>query len=141
MLHARAVPPRYFTPQEANELVPTLRAYLFKVRAQGQELRQLEHARQAAGSAEERQRIDEAKRQVQLGQGHLLDRILDLGAELLDPLELGRVRFPALRNGEPVWLYWTLGEPRVLKWAPVSARLFGPRPVKEPGAVRWEWRN
>lgn len=140
MLHARSVPPRYFTPQEANELVPTIRAYLRKVRDHGRELRELERALEAASEGDD-VRIREQMELCAQGQAHLLDRILELGAELIDPLELGRVRFPAMRNGEPVWLIWNMDDPKVEKWAPISTQVFGPRPVAPSARVRWEWRN
>lgn len=141
MLNARSVPPRYFTPQEANELVPTIRAYLNKVRDHGRELLALEREVARAETEAQREEIRQAMDRCVLGQAHLLERILEMGAELMDPLEIGRVRFPAMRNGEPVWLIWHMGESKVEKWAPIAPQVFGPRPLDPSAPVRWEWRN
>lgn len=141
MLYARSIPTRYFTPQEANEVVPAIRAYLLKIREDGQALVALERARLEAESEQEVARIGEVMTRRVLGQAHLLDRIHALGAELMDPLELGRVRFPAMRNGEPVWLIWNLGEPKIERWSPIGAPLFGSRAASESTRVGWEWRN
>lgn len=140
MLHAKSLPARYFTPQEANELVPTIRAYLLKLREHAIALLELERRLDDAGH-EERAPLETQKAERELGQSHLIDRIAELGAELIDPLEVGRVRFPAMRNGEPVWLIWNLGDAKVEKWTPMGSRVFGPQMGPESRAPRWEWRN
>ena len=141
MLSPRSLPPRYFTPQEANELVPRVRAYLLALRKHGRALRDIDRALDAAVAADARAELERARAEHELGQAHLLERIAALGAELVDPLEMGRVRFPAMRNGEPVWLFWSLGEPKVKTWAPIGARVFGSRPVRGDPGARWEWKN
>ena len=141
MLSVRSIPLRYFTPQEANELIPTVRAYLFKIREHGQVLLALERTLEQTIGDEQRHALEATIGNRALAQAHLLDRLDELGAELIDPLEMGRVRFPALRNGEPVWLVWHVGEPRVERWTPIGSRVFGPRKVDEGFSVRWEWKN
>lgn len=141
MLNPRSIPSRYFTPQEANELVPTVRAYMLALREHGQALLDIARALDANIDPETRVNLEAEQADRELGQGHLLERLGDLGAELMDPLEMGRIRFPAVRNGEPVWLIWNLGDAKIERWAPIGARVFGPRPVDERTPVRWEWRN
>jgi hypothetical protein len=41
----------------------------------------------------------------------------------------GIVDIPALRNGEPVYLCWRLGERRIMYWHPIDAGLSGRRPI------------
>lgn len=141
MLSSRLMPERYFTPQEANDLVPTVRAYFRKIQEHGQVLLQLEKQFNEAKTPSDRLPIEEEIASRELGQAHLLERIDALGAQIIDPLEMGRVRFPALRNGEPVWLVWTLNEAKVQSWAPMRSRIFGQQPVDQSTEVRWEWRN
>lgn len=142
MLYPRSVPMRYFTPQEANELLPLVRAYLLKVREHAEALRHLERAIDDCSDALERDELENIRADRELGQSHLLERLGELGAELMEPVELGMVRFPAMRNGEPVWLVWLVGEAKVARWARIGPPLFGFRARDEEAAsVRWEWRN
>lgn len=142
MLHTRSMPSRYFTPQEANELVPTIRAYLLAIHDHTRALLRLSRDWDTAADEAAREEIARQRSTREVGQAHLLTRIEDLGAELMDPLEIGRVRFPAMRNGEPVWLLWNLGETKIENWTPMGTQIFGARPVSGgPSRVRWEWRN
>ncbi|MEO1227585.1 MAG: DUF2203 family protein [Myxococcota bacterium] len=141
MLSARTLPSRYFTPQEANELIPTIRAFLLKIHEHTRTLLRIERELDALGPVPAREALLIQREERERGQTHLLERIEALGAELVDPLELGRVRFPAMRNGEPVWLLWNLGEAKVESWTPMGGQLFGPRPLAGTVPVRWEWRN
>lgn len=141
MLYASSAPPRYFTPQEANAVVPSIRAYLFKIREHGRVLREIERALDDASGEEERARLRLERSQRAAAQAHLLERIGALGGELIDPLELGQVRFRAMRNGEPVWLVWHLEDRRVERWTPIASRIFGQRPPQNEPRVGWEWRN
>ena len=141
MLSSRLMPPRYFTPQEANDLVPTIRAYFLKIQEHGQVLLQLKRQLDLAHRVRDTQTLEEEVASRELGQAHLLDRIEALGAQILDPLEMGRVRFPALRNGEPVWLVWSLGHAHVQHWMPMRGQVFGAQPMDRATTVRWEWRN
>lgn len=141
MFNARTLPARYFTPQEANELIPTVRAYLLKVHEHTRALLRLERDLDNLGASPEREALLVQREERERGQAHLLERIAALGAELMDPVEVGRVRFPALRNGEPVWLLWNLGEATIESWTPMGSQVFGARPLAGPLRVRWEWRN
>ncbi|MBX2810325.1 MAG: DUF2203 domain-containing protein [Myxococcales bacterium] len=141
MLSSWLMPGRYFTPQEANDLVPTIRAYFRKIREHGQVLLELEKRMAVVITDEDRHPLEREIARRESGQAHLLDRIDALGAQIIDPLEMGRVRFPALRNGEPVWLVWNLHETQVNQWTPMRSFVFGQRPVDQAKDVRWEWRN
>jgi hypothetical protein len=45
----------------------------------------------------------------------LIHRIEALGCIVKD-IDLGLVDFPSMRNGEPVYLCWKAGEPRIAHW-------------------------
>jgi hypothetical protein len=57
-----------------------------------------------------------------------LDEIADLGVILRD-LATGLCDFPALRDGQPVYLCWRLGETEVGWWHPLDAGVAGRRPL------------
>ncbi len=145
MLSPKRLPRRYFTPDEANTLLPTIRAYLLEVQQLGRAVHALERALDQGPPESERRELERVRAERAWSQAHLVERLLHLGVELSDPIESGRLRFPALRNGEPVWLMWTVGEPRVRTWMPASYRLGGHGPTGRPRSpglgAHWEWRN
>src|SRR6476620_8376495 len=97
---------RYFTPSEANDLLP-------EVRPLAQSL--VEHRRGMRLAAEWRAR--------------LTARIAGNGGDL-DPQEpSGLVDFPALHEGEEVLLCWQLGEDEVAHWHRVDEGFAGRKPL------------
>jgi hypothetical protein len=53
----------------------------------------------------------------------------DLGVEFKG-IELGLVDFPALRDGEIVYLCWQYGEDRIAFWHPLETGYAGRRPIE-----------
>lgn len=53
----------------------------------------------------------------------------DLGIEFKG-IELGLVDFPALRDGEIVYLCWQYGEDRIAFWHPLETGYSGRRPIE-----------
>jgi hypothetical protein len=117
-----ASPERVYTIDEANALMPEVRAVLLQLavehhrlaRAHQEMHRQLEGngdpvALEAAGRRE--------AEMAQIGDGiRTLEAHLDgLGVQLRD-LEMGLVDFPAQRDGKRVWLCWRLSDPTVAHW-------------------------
>jgi len=111
-----------YTIDEANELVPQVRAVLLQLAVEQQRLEQA-HAQMhreletngdpaAAEVASRREREVVEGREGIRGLLRLLD---DLGIQLRD-LEMGLVDFPAQRDGLPVWLCWRLADPAVAFW-------------------------
>lgn len=125
---------RLFTLEEAENLLPELRAILEDLRravevldGAGSELAALEarirrNGRSAPEDPQERQRAarDEVRR--------LVERVQALGVELKDPRS-GLVDFPSRREGQTVYLCWQLGEPSIAWWHPIETGFAGRQPL------------
>ncbi|MEP7040568.1 MAG: DUF2203 domain-containing protein [Chloroflexota bacterium] len=115
---------RIYTIDEANALIPQVRAVLLQLAVQ-QRLLDVSHAEMhrqldanggpdsaAAASRQEAETAD-----IREGMRTLLMHLSEMGVELRD-LEMGLVDFPGDRDGEPVWLCWRLADPLVAFWHP-----------------------
>lgn len=130
---------RYFTPEEADELLP-------EVRSAAEEL--VEHTRAAmvvtakrarlvariAGNGgdfdpqEPRELQEELERETK-AVGEALERLERLGVVVKDA-ERGLVDFPALReNGEEVLLCWQVGEDEIAFWHGLEEGFAGRKPL------------
>jgi len=132
--------PRIFTLEEANALLPTLELALGDLARLRSEL---EHAIRAAGGAEAAvgilQRGDpppegkeaEASRLRSLADevGTAVERVNSLGCVLKD-IEGGLVDFYAMRDDEPVFLCWQLGEPTVAHWHSLEGGFAAREPIE-----------
>ena len=115
---------RTYTIDEANALIPQVRAVLLQLAVQ-QRLLDASHAemhRQLdangdpdSAAAAGRQEAETAD--IREGIRTLLQHLSEMAVELRD-LEMGLVDFPGERDGEPVWLCWRLADPRVAFWHP-----------------------
>jgi hypothetical protein len=113
---------RSYTPDEANALIPQVRAVLIQIAVEQRRL-DAAHAdmhRHLAGNGDpdEAREAGRLEREVgEIGEGiRSLTRLLDdLGVQLRDP-EMGLVDFPAERDGQRVWLCWRLADPEVAYW-------------------------
>jgi hypothetical protein len=94
----------HFTLEEANALVPRLRAILLQL-------------------AFERSRADADE-----GMGVLLTHVEALGVVLRD-LEQGLVDIPTQRDGEPAWFCWRLSDPEVGFWHSTREGFTSRKPV------------
>ncbi|PWU20107.1 MAG: DUF2203 domain-containing protein [Candidatus Rokuibacteriota bacterium] len=116
---------RYFTPEEASELLSAVRPLAEQI---------VEHRRLLAVALQRRERLQvvvggnggnlpprafaELESEVQGASAEVarcVREIHELGAQIKD-LDRGLVDFPALRDGEEVLLCWQLGEERVGHW-------------------------
>ncbi|MGH2456947.1 MAG: DUF2203 domain-containing protein [Candidatus Limnocylindria bacterium] len=117
-----AASPRVYSIQQANALVPEVRAVLLQLAVQQRRL-EAAHAelhRHLAGNGDPRAAGEESRleREVaDIGEGirTLLAHLGDLGVQLRDP-ETGLVDFPGERDGRRVWLCWRLSDPEVAHW-------------------------
>lgn len=130
---------RYFTLSEAQALLPRVQSLLAEaVEAKGEadELgRELERTttRIAASGGME---IDpsafarsKAARSEAVGRAQkALQEIQGMGV-LVKDLDIGLIDFPALRDGEEVYLCWKLGEERIEWWHRVEDGFAGRRPI------------
>ncbi len=132
--------PRIFTLEEANALRPRLELELgdlARLRAE------LESAIESVGGTEPvvamlqcggpppRSREADAPRLRRLAQEitRAVERIQGLGCVLKD-LDKGLIDFYALREDEPVFLCWQLGEPTVAHWHPLDQGFADRRPLE-----------
>ena len=132
--------PRMFSVDEANALVPQLQLEL----AQVAKLRgELTAAIEALGGADTAVAIlhkgapAPAGREAEAAElkglasriQEIVNRIVSMGAIVKD-LEAGLVDFYSVRDGEPVFLCWQLGEPSIAHWHAVDEGFAGRQPIE-----------
>jgi hypothetical protein len=113
---------RFFGIDEANEMLLELRPLLEQLRADREEVAEiqadLQRQAETNGSAEHAEQI--ADKQTQLR--HVVRRMqqavnqIDGWGVTLRDIGTGLIDFPALANGRPIWLCWRLGEGDVDWW-------------------------
>jgi hypothetical protein len=132
--------PRIFTVEEANALLPTLELALGDLARLRSEL---EQAIRAVGGADEAVGILQRGeipapgceaaagrlRRAAEGVGGAVERVNALGCVLKD-VEIGLVDFYAMRDDEPVFLCWQLGEPAVAHWHPLDTGFDSREPIE-----------
>ena len=125
---------RMYTIDEANDLIPQVRAVLLQLAVQQRRLdaahaemhRQLDaNGDPEAAAAAGRQEAETAE--IREGMRTLLLHLNEMGVELRD-LEMGLVDFPGERDGESVWLCWRLADARVAFWHPTDEGFATRRP-------------
>ena len=113
---------RVYSIEEANSLIPEVRAVLLQLAVQQRRLdasheemnRQLD-TNGDPDSAAEAFSLETETSNTREGMRTLLLHLGELGVEVRD-LETGLVDFPGERDGRPVWLCWRLADPRVAFW-------------------------
>lgn len=134
---------RYFTPEEANRMLPLLRAIvrdivaLFRqIHDQKQRLNELaaRHGRNADDSddvyaAEVREMEREMEQDIEKLDA-CVEELRQLGVQLKDPVR-GLIDFPARCGDRDVFLCWQLGEDTVAHWHELDAGFAGRRPISE----------
>ena len=121
---------RHFTRAEANALLPRLSDLLSQLRASKDELTDTEahealsEAAPANGGGEEGKQVGVAFLEVR----RLLGTIEQAGIVLRD-IDRGLVDFPAVIDGQEVYLCWELGEDDVGYWHDLDAGYGGREPL------------
>lgn len=132
--------PRIFTLEEANALLPTLELELGDLARLRSELEQVIEgvgggevamAVLRRGEAPPAGREAEAARLRRLADevATAVERVNALGC-LLKDVEAGLVDFYALRDDEPIFLCWQLGEPAVAHWHTLDGGFAGREPIE-----------
>ena len=132
--------PRFFTVEEANQLVPALQLELGRVSALRTELQPLVAA---LGGPEAAVAILQDERAAPAGAEARAERLRTLAGEiqaavervngmgcLVKDLDQGLVDFYAERDGETVFLCWQLGEPAVAWWHGLEEGYGGRKPIE-----------
>lgn len=114
--------PRTYTLEEANALIPQVRAVLLQLAVEQRKMDAAHAAMHAQlsgngdpGSSAAADRLEREAASIGEGMRTLVDLLEGLGVQLRDP-EMGLVDFPGERDGEPVWLCWRLADPAVAFW-------------------------
>lgn len=124
--------PRYFTLQEANETLVTIRPLMDEV----QSIRQKILAKQpeawpaiekSAGNGGNRALSNMIQDFEKLDA--LVHLIQDTGV-LIKDINTGLLDFPALRDGREVYLCWQYGEGEIAFWHEVEAGFAGRQPIE-----------
>jgi hypothetical protein len=132
--------PRFFTIEEANELVASLEIEFGRVARARAELAPLIETLGGADASvailhdgEEappgRERAAERLRRLAAEITDSVERVNELGC-LVKDVELGLVDFYAMQDDEPVFLCWQFGEPAVTHWHGVDEGYAGRRPIE-----------
>jgi hypothetical protein len=134
------VPPRHFTPAEANAALDDVRPLVERMVAHRRELgvliaRRSELTTTIAGNGGDLDPGELARVESEIGEqargvAQCVNRIHGLGAQVKDADE-GLVDFPALRAGEEVLLCWKLGEEEIGYWHSLEDGFAGRRPLSD----------
>jgi hypothetical protein len=134
------MPPKLFTLDEANRLVPTLERLLRRLVEQRQALREheqvIEEFRAAAGKSGGgmpggrfgKARVAAEALGAQIAEG--TRRIEALGCVVKD-LDRGLVDFPSRREDQTVFLCWRLGETSIRYWHGLKEGFAGRKPLEQ----------
>jgi hypothetical protein len=128
---------KLFSRERANALIPKLQPLIEELLTRRRDLAikllesdpALHHTPPrrrlaAARSALPAPRFGELKHEI----GRLIYRIETLGCVVKD-IDLGLVDFPSMRDDEPIYLCWKLGEPVVAYWHGVEEGFSARRPL------------
>jgi hypothetical protein len=114
--------PRRYTIEQANALIPQVRAVILQLAVQQRRLDEahgalLRHLEGNGGpiSAADTGRLEQAAAQITEEMRTLVGVLEDMGIQLRD-VQMGLVDFPGERDGHPVWLCWRLADPSVAFW-------------------------
>jgi hypothetical protein len=133
------MPPRYFTPDEANELLPQVRVAAVTLVEHRRALveataKRAELATRIAGNGgdfdpqEPRELEEELEREAE-AVARAVSSLEELGVQVKD-LDRGLVDFPSLRsNGEEVLLCWQVGEDEIAFWHGLEEGFAGRKPL------------
>jgi hypothetical protein len=129
---------RYFTAEQANELLVEVRPLVAQMVAHRRSLAvaTARHARVASkiagnGGGVRPHEVDELQAAMDAeaaGVVRCVERLHELGV-LVKDLDEGLVDFPALRDGEEVLLCWRLGEDEIAFWHTLEDGFAGRRPL------------
>ena len=133
-------PTKLFTPQQANAMLPLVRAIVGdlvslsqQVYERHQRLKRLTTGREL-GDDPYTEELVEMERELDRDGERIrgfAKELEELGVELKDPFT-GLVDFPWERDGRTVYLCWQFDEPTVAHWHELDAGFAGRCPLDEP---------
>jgi hypothetical protein len=133
--------PRFFTFQQAVELLPQVESAMREALTLKSEYQEAEEAWQGfqrrvmiqGGVLVDRAQMLEQKNRRESSVVHLketLEKIQQFGC-LVKDLDIGLIDFPTLLRGEEVYLCWKLGEPGISFWHGVHEGFRGRKPIDQ----------
>ena len=132
-------PTRYFTPAEANGLLPELVAHVATISDHLERVRSLSESARVAPE-DERDRlgdeIDQLRRDIEANIAAIQQEGVDVKG-----LAPGLLDFPALFNGQEVYLCWREGETAIEWWHPLHTGYSGRQRLDPKSLAAWEWEN
>lgn len=128
-------PRRYFTPEEAAELLPVVREHVMRIVGSLHRAQELADVleRSTTGREVTMGEIEGLKRQVQ----GAMSQIEGHGVEIKG-VQPALLDFPAVRNGQDVYLCWREGDDGIAWWHPLHTGAAGRQPLEADDAS-WEW--
>jgi hypothetical protein len=131
--------PRFFTVEEANDLVAELEIEFGRVARVRSELAPVVEVlgetaveailEEGADAPPGRERETDQLRKLAAEITLAVERVNALGV-LVKDLDVGLVDFYSMQDGEPVFLCWQYGEPAVSHWHGVEEGFAGRRPIE-----------
>jgi hypothetical protein len=130
------LPHRYFTLEEANQALNTVRSQFEIAVIYNRRLNKI-----VAGMSDKSREAELKKLAAQIREdiNRVLNVVRKTGVEVGN-LTPGTLDFPALRNGAQVYISWRLGDGSVSWWRPMKAAK-SHRKLVCSDYVCWEWRN
>jgi hypothetical protein len=131
--------PRFFTLQQAEQLLPDVAAAIREAISLKAEYEKSEVERQTFSRRIAMQggvRVDRAHSLQQKNRGQeiagalqqAIEKVHEFGC-LVKDLDIGLIDFPTLFQGEEVYLCWKLGEPGIQFWHGVDEGFRGRKPI------------
>ena len=122
---------RHYTLEEANAALPAVEALLNRLRAAREQLSDTD-AREALSEAGPTNGGGEPGRVVSEAFLALRDGLVELRERevVLRDLERGLVDFPAMRDGQEIYLCWEEGEEEIAFWHEPDAGFAGRKPIE-----------
>ncbi len=130
---------RFYTVAQANAQLPELTRLLKAMQVQGQQLaglqgrvalRKQKIKSNGHHNPAEDAMVEQASRALEEALQNGIRQLAELNIELKD-LERGLIDFPAMREGEEVFLCWELGEPEVNYWHETTTGYAGRKPLDD----------
>lgn len=108
-------PKKFYTPREANQQLPALRAELDLILAKKRELDALRKQLDVLLRSNQLERYDQLRKQGEAVLDALETQVEQLQSRgvILRDAEKGLLDFPAIRFGEQVYLCWKRDEPHI----------------------------
>ena len=132
------MPARYFTPEEANALLPDVRPVAERLVAHRRAMavmasRRARYVQQIAGNGGDFDPHEQRALEEEFGRegeavAACVAQLEELGV-LVKDLDRGLVDFPALRDGEEVLLCWEVGEDEIAFWHGLDEGFAGRKPL------------